>query len=351
MDIIGTISIVLLNYNGCDDTIECLNSILYLDYDLFNVILIDNDSHDQSVQRIYDWARNKFSVDIHSKVGMVCRENFSYLVPDNAKFLPNLTIITNTANLGFAAGCNQGMELALSSGAEYIWLLNNDTVVETDSLFVLADYLKKHSDCQVASPQIRLYDEPNLIWNCGGELKWYGARKYHYVHRPVSELPDTDTLDITFVTGCAPLIRSALIQRLGGFTEKFFFGEEDFEFSLRMKKERVKMVCCLKSVIYHKVGASIDNSTKNYNLGKAYIHYLNRFINLRNYWPSLCWHVWRVSYSCYIFILLGRLSQCSITVRSNFIKKLFKESAILDAVDKQTFDQILQADSDYFLSA
>lgn len=350
MDCRENVSIIILNYNGYRDTIECLSSIVDIDYPFFNVILIDNASVDQSVEKIIDWSRDRFVVGIYSDTILsdsVDNCSIDFTKRDTGAG-PELTIIKNSENIGFAAGCNQGIRLALSNGAEYIWLLNNDTVIEPDSLAIMADYLDAHSSCQVTTPQIRLYDEPDRIWNCGGLLKWYGIRKYYYVHRPVAELPDKETLDITFVTGCAPLVRSAVFLNLGGFTEKFFFGEEDFDFSMRLKKAHAKVVCCLRSVIYHKVGASIDRTINSFNVGKAYIHYLNRFINLRNHWPRFFWHVWRAVYVSYIYLLLGKQAEFSSSVRCGFIKKLFKDSSAMNGVDKKTFLKIINSNAEYF---
>ena len=344
------ISIIILNYNGFRDTIEVLSSISALEYPFFNVILIDNGSIDQSVEELTAWVHKRFTVDIYQND--VLDPSVKKFVSANENNTPGttlkLSIIENSDNIGFAAGCNQGIQFALLNGAEYVWLLNNDTIVDTDSLSILASYLDNYSTCQIATPQIRLYDEPGRIWNCGGQLKWYGTRKYYFVHRPVSELPEKEAIDITFVTGCAPLIRSTLLQQYGGFTEKFFFGEEDFEFSLRMKKAHAKMVCCLQSIIYHKVGASIDKTSDSYNAGKAYVHYLNRFINMKTYMPHFLWHVWRILYVGYIYILLGRQSGYNAAFRLRFIKKLLKDSFVMEGVDKKTFLMILNANEDYF---
>lgn len=353
MACLKNISIIILNYNGYEDTIECLLSIFNLDYSLFNIILIDNASSDRSAERISDWSSGRFAVTTYSdsilKSNPLCfSAGFRIRGIGNVS---DLSIIKNSENVGFAAGCNQGINLALSIGAEYIWLLNNDTAVDPDSLSILATYLDQYASCQLATPQIRLYDEPARIWNCGGLLKWYGVRKYLYVHKPVSALPDKDVLDITFVTGCAPLVRSSVFQNLGGFTEKFFFGEEDFDFSLRLKKAHARMVCCLRSIIYHKVGASIDRSSSSYNFAKAYIHYLNRFIDLRNHWPRCFWQAWRMVYILYIYRLLGRQAQCSHQIRVVFIKRLIQESSSLDEVSKDTFLKILHANTEYFMES
>ncbi|MBW2658926.1 MAG: glycosyltransferase family 2 protein [Deltaproteobacteria bacterium] len=345
------IAIVVLNYNGYSDTIDCLKSLEDLTYSPYVVVLIDNASIDDSVGRITDCFSNRFAlhfVDNDDSPSQTVAMFHEGTRDSGSEEYSQLFLVQNRENIGFAAGCNQGIRLALSMGSHYIWLLNNDTVVDSDSLLILANYLSDHPACQVATPQIRLFNEPDRIWNCGGLLKWYGARKYFFVHRPVTELPEQEKIDITFVTGCAPLIRSSLLQEKGGFTEKFFFGEEDYEFSLRMKKAKVKMVCCLKSVIYHKVGMSVDRSSNDSFIGRIYIHYLNRFINLRSYWPYFFWYGWRLIYAGYIDRLLRKKTDCRPFDRYRFIKKLMQDSREMNGVDRQTFLKILNDPSAYF---
>jgi GT2 family glycosyltransferase len=345
-----SVFIVVLNYNGYPDTIDCLKSLEDLTYSNCTVILIDNASTDDSISRIADWCCGRFSLHPVDKIDSP--DQYPVLLPDDdggseLQNHPQLYFIKNRENIGFAAGCNQGIRLALSMEAEYIWLLNNDTIVDSDSLSILTNYLSDHPLCQVVTPQIRLFNDPDRIWNCGGILKWYGARKYFFAHSPVAELPDREDIDITFVTGCAPLIRSSLLQNMGGFTEKFFFGEEDFEFSLRMKKAKVKMACCLRSVIYHKVGMSVDRSSANNLVGKMYIYYLNRFINLRSFWPYFLWYGWRLFYSLYIYLLLGKQTDCCRSDRYRFIRKLLHDSTEMNGVDRRTFLEILNNPSGY----
>lgn len=340
------VTAIILNYNGYSDTIDCLSSILTINYPLLDVICIDNASTDKSVEKIIAWSTDKFDTAVCSNTeGYAEAINYSCTSKKNRI---SLKVIKNPENIGFAAGCNQGIKLARVSGEDYIWLLNNDTIVEPDSLLIMVQYLDENPTYHVTTPQIRLYDQPDLIWNCGGHLKWYGARKYLYIYESINAVPNREAVDITFVTGCAPLIRSALIHELGGFSEKFFFGEEDFEFSIRMKKANYKMACCFKSIIYHKVGSSISKISENQNIRKMYIYYLNRFVNLRKHCPPLFWHIWRIAYLCYIYILLKKQTSAKFSVRYHFLKKLMKDSLIMNEVDKKTFLSILNTNNDYF---
>jgi GT2 family glycosyltransferase len=115
----------------------------------------------------------------------------------------------------------------------------------------------------------------------------------------VSAVPETDYSVVTFLTGCALLFR---YKEVGALTEDFFFGEEDYEFSLRIKKLGLKMACAYGAVVYHKGGATIGkNSTR---LGAIVLQYVSRLINTRNHYSKLRWHATRILAYLYLPVLL-----------------------------------------------
>ena len=102
-----------------------------------------------------------------------------------------------------------------------------------------------------------------------------------------------------------------------------------------------------KNTKYGDIFYYVTEITKNENNMNIYSK-INRFINLRSYWPIFFWNIWRFLYVNYIFILLGKQSECSSVVRYRFIKKLLKDSSVMDGVDKKTFLKILNSNMDYF---
>lgn len=182
------------------------------------------------------------------------------------------TLLLSVKNLGFAGGNNLATRLALARGAEDVLLLNNDTTVATDFLEELQLGRLRHPKA-VLIPQIRLYHEPERIWNCGGQLIWPGRKAYNFENAPVALAAGRGEFTVSFVTGCALLYRPRLT---GLLTERFFFGEEDMEFSWRLQKMDVPAICINTSVVYHKVGQTL---TSNYR--KSEIFTLKRLVNLR----------------------------------------------------------------------
>ena len=181
---------------------------------------------------------------------------------------------------------------------------------------------------QACTPQISYFSDKKKIWNCGGRL-FGGFRKYYYADQRDVKFTKS-VIDISFVTGCALLIRSSLLdddKKL--FTERFFFGEEDFEFSLRMKEKGCLMACVLNSLIYHKVGSSTQDKNE---LPKMFIHYLNRYINIRQHFSPFNYHIWKIVNNIWIFLLLYR-KKYSVKTRFAFVKKLNIESKLKEGVE------------------
>lgn len=308
------ISIVILNWNGFADTIDCLISLSKCTYSNFDVILIDNNSNDESVSVIKKWlTESRFQ---------------------------NLILIENKENYGFAKGNNIGIDIALKNNSDFILLLNNDTVVESDFLIELLNFYNQNNNYLVLTPQIRYFNKPNVIWNCGGKLSNFGTRKYFYNDTHYKELPNIDFIKISFITGCSIMINSLVIKKIGKLSENYFFGEEDFEFSMRLKKNKINAACVLNSKIFHKVNSSISK-TSELIIGKIFINYLCRFIDMRTFMSYFAWHIWRRLYTIYIFYLLKTRYRFSIKIIHHFISELLYYSVLLKGVDKSMFEKFI----------
>jgi len=121
-----SVAIVLLNFNGYEDTLECLSSIYNSDYPLVHLIVIDNGSTDGSPEKIYNWSHNNPEVDgaMRHDSSSAISSLSDCIQPTNERRVPQLILIENTHNVGFAAGCNQGMKIAMEAGFDYIWSSN-----------------------------------------------------------------------------------------------------------------------------------------------------------------------------------------------------------------------------------
>lgn len=322
------VAIIILNWNGWKDTIECLNSLFKNDYKDFFIIVGDNGSIDDSKEHILEW----------------CKENY-HLVGQYSLYDSLLTNVEKGEvvlydmidNHGFAKGNNLMLRFISLLDIQYYFLLNNDTEVMPDFLNQLLFYSDKYPQYSLLAPQIRLFFNKTHIWNCGGKIK-FGLRKYNYGNRPVSDIKEKEIVDCNFVTGCAMLFNRSLLNSNNElFIENFFFGEEDFELALRLEKEGKKVACILPSIIYHKVGRSTHRVA---SLNRSYIYYLNRFINFRHYSSKTFFFFWKFFYSPYVMISLLR-ENSSFSDCIFFIKRLLRECKELDGVSKEYFEEIM----------
>ena len=345
------IAIVVLNWNGWRDTLECLTSLTDSARQNFKIVLIDNGSTDSSLEKIRSWSRGELPVSIGPLYGKKKRMRLNLIEYDLSEISetsrPNqlsqeerksdVVLIKSRVNLGFAKGCNVGIRYALQHNFEKILLLNNDTVVDSDCLRILSEFLDRNRTYGIVTPKIFYYDQPDKIWNCGGRLTFTGSRKYYCKDRNDDGCTQNEMMDITFITGCALLARTDIFKRYGLLTEKFFFGEEDYEFSLRMKKNKVKMAAVLSTKVYHKVGISQNGVFDQNALAKAFIFYLNRFVDLRLYYRNLYWKIWRVASFGYILPLLKITYGVPLNKLYQFSSLLLQYSQTHDGVGENDF--------------
>ncbi|MDE6096954.1 MAG: glycosyltransferase family 2 protein [Muribaculaceae bacterium] len=323
--------IVILNWNGETDTIECLKSLYAINDSEFFIILVDNGSRKESIDIISSF--------INSYEGI---ESYHISMNDYTKLPRNLanksTVLYELDdNYGFAKGNNRGLELAKRFNPEFLMMLNNDTEVEPDFLSVLVNFNKEHPEFVALCPKISLYYDKSKIWNCGGNI-WWGFRKYHYGGKLESSIKEKDFIRASFVTGCAFFFKTSLIENEPLLTERFFHGEEDFELAYRFKHQGYKMACVLKSHIYHKVGRASKGMN---NLGNIYCYYLQRFINMRHQMNFISYKLWKTFYLIYIWLLFTKKGLNPIgTIK--FCKKLIYHSSRIDKVDKATFISLLR---------
>lgn len=344
-------AIILLNWNGFQDTIACLDSLFACTKQDFVWVVVDNGSENDSVRQI--------------TAHLSARGKDFFVVAEGEKPVRTLkagqgAVYTLKENYGFAQGNNKGIALveeltANTPKPDYYLLLNNDTLVEPDFLEKLESFAQKNPQYAALTPQIRYAEPRNLVWNCGGKLI-FGLRKYLYGDQDFCRIRQKHFININLITGCALFAKRELLGRPDAWlrqkskryaqtplsptdttdllTNRFFFGEEDFDFSLRMQEEGKKMACVLDSVIYHKLGATRENFSKRELI---YIHYLNRFIDIRQHWGnSFRFLVWQFLYIPYIVSIFYRTKSGFLSsIKLSF--RMARHAKTLDAVSKETF--------------
>ena len=228
------VAILVLNWNGKQDTLECFESLKKLSYPNTEVILIDNGSSDDSVK------------------------SFQALFPE-------FTYIETHKNLGFAGGNNVGIQKALTTDAEFIFLLNNDTIVEPNLIEHFLEAQMTQPKAGILGAKILLYDEPDRIDHLGG---FWNANRAEFESNAQNQKdhPNFSMQQVDYVCGCALFAKKQVFQTIGLLEAKFFLLWEEADFCFRAKRAGFEIWTAPKAKIWHKVSASFVG-------GKPHMHY------------------------------------------------------------------------------
>ena len=215
----------MVNWNGFDFTRSCLVSLSQVDFPDFSIILVDNASQNQEGERL-------------------------------KKAFPEITLIENQENLGFAGGNNVGIRFALAQGFSHVLLLNNDTEVEPSFLGEMMLAFRKNPKLGVVQPLILFLNERKKIWSAGGQwIPAFGRSVTLGDREPLVDFR-VKSPEIDWATGCCMLISRESLLKTGLLNEQYFAYFEDVEWSLRFRKDGFEIGIAEKAVIYHEAGAS-----------------------------------------------------------------------------------------------
>ena len=271
-----TVAIVVLNWNGWLDTVECLEALQQLDYPDYQIIVVDNGSKDASVTRIRQWACGELPIasalvpyDVASKpvryveyAPAQAEHGGNERQEDELQPLPaarRLVLVEAGANLGFSAGNNVALRYVLARGFPYVLLLNNDVVVERDVLTMLVSCLDEHPDWAGVAPKVLQRANPGRILYAGGALRLWQARAVH-LGRSAPDGPRwSGSRPTGHVSACCALFRASFLRDAGLLDETFFFGQEDVALSCVARERGWRLGVQLDARVVHDEGRSLES--------------------------------------------------------------------------------------------
>ncbi len=278
----ASISIVVLQYNNSQDTIRCLESVKELNWQNFEVFVVDNASAIQHLNNV------RLFVESQKKAG---EKRFK--------------LIENRSNLGYAGGNNIGIQYALESGADHILILNPDTTVKNNFLTKLIGAVEKNPRAGIIGTAV---NEGDGTVYCG-EIKWLKPELEHSVLKPV-----TRNLKPNFyILGAAMFVSKKVFEKIGMFDERYFLYFEDADFCVRARRARFKLTVASDAIVHHNPSSSTSK------LGTALLlryHYRNAHLfNMKNAPFKVkfllpFWSIWIIMKQA-VKILLGRNIQVS----------------------------------------
>ena len=245
---------VVLSWNGRNDTLACLKSLLLSRYDGLRIVVVDNASTDGSA----DAVRAAF---------------------------PDIPLIENSENLRWAGGNNVGIRYAMEQGADYILLLNNDIEVDAEMIARLAQAASELPEAGILAPKIYYAAQPDVIWYAGGGVSLWRGLFWHDGIREKDVGQFEKARDVDYITGCAMLIRRAVLEQIGELDERFYLYGEDVDYSLRAKASGYRLRLVPGATMRHKVSASLGPTS----LRKFLIRTRSNLRLYRKYAPVWSW--------------------------------------------------------------
>jgi len=243
--------VILVNWNRKDDTLECLHSLANVTYPRMHIVLVDNASTDDSVANV--------------------KQEF-----------PSVDLIRNRSNLRFAGGNNVGIAHALGKGADYVLLLNNDTVVDPDFLTRLVNTAEQAPTNGMVGGKIYYYGDRNRIWYAGGRIEWWKGWISHIGLREEDRGQHDKSAQVDYITGCCLLVKRLVIETVGMLDERFFMYGEDVDWCLRAQRVGFHLLYEPGAKVWHKLSASSGGHFswyKNWNKLRSTLRLAARYAN------------------------------------------------------------------------
>ena len=246
------IYIIVLHFGPLEVTLDCLRSIFANKLDFKELVVVDNN------------------------------QNFNL---EDPKLQKKVKIIKNKKNMGFAGGVNVGIKYALSKKADYVLLLNNDTIIKQDFLNTLIKFSEKFENAGIVSPAIKFRKNGKFVYDIGGRLNKVFGRT---THEEVFRIIDRKSRQVDYVSGCAMLVKKEVFKKIGLFDEQFFLYYEDVDFCMRAKNKGFLSYVCPEVSIEHELSKSVGRvsplavyhqTQSAIKFGKKY-YKKTRFLNL-----------------------------------------------------------------------
>ena len=281
------VSIIILNWNGLKDTIECLESLKKITYPNYEVVVVDNGSAGDDVKIL----REKFGNYIH--------------------------IIENDKNYGYTGGNNIGMRFCLAnSQPDYLLILNNDIVGDPGFLTELIKVAQAEPSIVIVGPKVYYYDFPNRIQSAGCRINMWSGQVSLIGTKQIDDGQYNELREVDYVHGCCLLIKRDVISRIGLFDESYFCYWDETDYCTRAREAGYKLVYVPEAKVWHKVPMKEKLWDRTPTIGKAagllyYYMARNNFKFMRKHTTKpqyisfliyfFCYYVWLTSGICLLY--------------------------------------------------
>jgi len=289
------VTIIIVNWNGWKDTLECLESLYQINYLNYDVVLVDNNSEDDSIKKIKEYCNGQIRVEsrffqyqtqnkpikIIEYTEKELKNSPNVSNNDNDTYqssIKNLILIKTDKNHGFAGGNNIGITYAIHFlNPDYVLLLNNDTVHDQEFLLELVKTAESNDNIGFVGAKTYFYNKENIIQVAGG-----GKVSFKYIislEMGLNQIDDgsyDQNIELEYIGGSCVLCKREMLVKIGLLDTKYFMYWEDADWGFRGRKFGYKSIYSFKSKIWHKVGASSKSYFQEYYFNRNRIYFMKK---------------------------------------------------------------------------
>ena len=270
-----SVSMIILNYNGLNYTVKCLESLLRIDYNNYRLIVVDNASDKNEAEEI------------------------------ERLFKQEITVIRNDRNYGYSEGNNTGIKFALERfDPKYVLIFNNDQVAHPDFLKELVAVAELAPSIGIAGPRTYYMDYPDILWGEGGRIYWYvgwnGLRRQGKKYKPKRYR----YAEVDFVAGSCMLIKTEVIRKIGVLPTEYFLQWEDVDYCTAAKRAGFNIVYVPSAIVWHKVSASMNVIVREKKIEATFRGYRNRVMFFTKYLRGVNFAVFMLTFPLIMVPLL-----------------------------------------------
>jgi GT2 family glycosyltransferase len=229
------VTAIVVNWNGRELLEAALRSLQESDYGRLAILVVDNASEDGSQDLVH--------------------ESF-----------PDVGLVENETNEGYAAGANAGIRVAMADGADYVFLMNNDLVVAPDAVSALVAAASERPDAAFVGPMIYYHEPPNLIWSLGGAVSYWSGNIRHHAIREKDDGRYIEAREVDYVTGAAVLASAAALARIGLMDEEYYMYNEDTDWCARAALLGYGVIVEPRAKAWHRVSMSSGGGLTPYKI-------------------------------------------------------------------------------------
>lgn len=313
-----SVYIIVLNWNGWRETIECLKSLQKLTYANRHVVVVDNNSTDSSIEKILNWSAME-RIHYRQYNYDAAKKSFPKLNHDKVDETDaRLILIHSKKNTGYAGGNNIGIRFALDWGAEYMFILNNDTVVDPGLLEPLINIILERKKIGILGPKIYFYDKPEVIQSIGSRMNLWTGRGRHIGFSEIDRGQYETIMNANWVSGAAMLISREVFQTTGLLGESFYLCYEENDLCHRARRAGFLIFGVPQAKVWHKAVIGPIKPWMEYYLTRNRLLFMRKNARIEQFYVFFLFYLLGSTTRLFLYCLKGNYRSANALIKGIF---------------------------------